>query len=201
MRTAVVALTIYCAAAIDLAPGVPRIRCPRMETDLQYRRRIEGRKPGWQTPPPAQEPDTAASIVEPGDFDGTRQGVARARRAAQYRASASLGTGRATNGPPRATNAQDSLDASVREASCQAPAVARASLSRAVDDASSAGISPRDASMMRAAALLQALEAADALAVDEERPALLDQEQQELDSKLDAIFGEGYCIPGELDGA
>lgn len=155
------------------------------------------KKDGFEEPP--EENPTEALEVEPlGYFDGTAQSVARARLAAAYqrqRAAAGVQSSpqltresiaNAQKAQTPVARAQEGLDAAVKAAGSMSVDAACAELGRVIGEAYTAGVDPRQPSMRRAAALLTTLEAQ---AKEVQKP------KDELETKLDALFGGGFAMP------
>ena len=134
----------------------------------------------------------------PGDFDGTRQSVARAIRADRYRTS--LGWGDYTEeGAPsampsasRSLEAMGKLDEGVRGLRNKPAAEAAILLGSLIDEAKEAGVRDDTPAMKRASALAAVLASGEEDAGEEEQAAA---DTSTLDAKLDAVFSEGYVDP------
>ena len=217
VRHAVNAVQRHAASAVQRhaagAAGVLRCRTTnrhrvvKMESESEWRRRMSERKPGWEEPPMRAQPVQRAVPLS-GDFDGTRQGVARALRADRYR--------RQGTDADRAT-AETSLVDAVNTAEAMTPDEAINGLRVSISQAAAVGVDPKSSAMDRAVALLTALEAgyrfraassADGSTVsngasmvepkeDSEESVVDDEWESEEDglaSKLDALFGAGYAV-------
>lgn len=210
LRAAVgVALALtQCSTAMRCAPV-------RMESDMQWRRRMSEKKQGWESTP-VKKPREVRRLEAPADFDGTRQNVAKARAYAAYRADPAYQRVEAEVALEDQTKkfAQEWVRGGGK--SSKPPANAMAELSRALDKATTAGVQSDSAAIQRATALLAALESATGGTTEEPMAAPVEQakattaqlseelapsqtdlgaEVDSLDAKLDAIFAGGYGDP------
>ena len=168
------------------------------------------RKPGWEQPPMKRQP-VQRPLPLSGDFDGTRQGVARALRADRYRRQGTDGD--------RAAASESLVDA-VNTAESLTSDEATSRLRLSISQAAAVGVDPESSAMDRAVALLTALEAGyrfraasggdePTTAADGARTAEQKEDGEQsvddgqeassdcLASQMDALFSSGYAEPSD----
>lgn len=175
------------------------------------------KKQGWESAP-VEKPREVRRLEAPADFDGTRQNVAKAREYAAYRADPAYQRVEAEVALEDQTKKYAQAWVRVGGRSSQPPASAMPELTRALDEATAAGVQSDSVAMQRATALLAALESATEGTTKEPMAAPVEQakattttaqlseelapsqtdlgaEVGSLDAKLDALFAGGYGDP------
>ena len=159
--------------------------------------------------PAASPPPPRTRYALPGDFDGTRQGVARALRADRYRASLSdrvrdpVTDATPLPPPSRSLELMEELDSAVRQLQGQPADAALDMLNGIIKQAVEAGVRADAPSMKRAVALCAVLLARDDERRDEGQAELepadassdgVEATPLDLEAKLDVLF-TGYADP------
>lgn len=171
------------ARAEAIAAGVPETAAG-MQQAAALLKAFEGGPTAEPVPGAAPARESSDRYAMPGDFDGTRQSVARARRADRFRTS--LGwDAKAIPPPSRTWSAVEKLDKAVNRMKSQPAAVAATELQGVIADATAAGVRSDAPAMRRATALATLLAAGER---EDENGGEDADEDAVLDAKLDVLF-------------
>ena len=183
-------LPLHASASICRSPVVV------MESEMQWRRRMAEEKNAAASEAQAQSkqtgpvPDMATSVDRVDFFGGaggggtlTPEGIKNAQKTRS-----------------KTIDAMEELQEAVKVTAELPPAEAAKELSRVIGQAYEDGVGIDNPAMKKAAALLSALEAAGATAAKQELNKKDDSDgASSIDSKLNALFAEGFAPPPELD--